>query len=151
MWPHGRDMACPGCPLNWIPHWCMWVTLSQAMSLLCPGWISSSSQAAQETQIYLNPGFSCAASQQGPVSSLSGTEMGVCSSFLGHRWGKHGLVGSAVAGGDGECQGGGEIAWLCSFPLFTTALHWGVCSAALRVTVATPRDGLCLLNALLLE
>lgn len=46
--------------------WCEWVTLSQSVPVLCQGWTSPSSQAAQETRIYLHPGFSCAVSQQDP-------------------------------------------------------------------------------------
>lgn len=138
MWPRGRDMTCPGCPLNRIQHWCMWVTLSQAVSVLCPGWISSSSQAAQETQIYLNPGFSCAASQQGHGSSLSGTETAVCSSLLGYRWGKHRLVGSAVPGcrrwrGMSSRRWENLAVWL---PSLLNSLPLRLWSAALRMDFA---------------
>lgn len=48
---------------------CLWVTLSQAVPVFCQGWTSSSSQAAQETGNYLNPGFSCGVSQQDPITS----------------------------------------------------------------------------------
>lgn len=48
--------------------WYVWVTLGQAVPVLCQGWTSSSSQAAQEIRIYLNPGFSCAVSQKAPIT-----------------------------------------------------------------------------------
>lgn len=91
---HEQDALCTGFYAG-----CVWVTLSQAVPAPCQGWTSSSSQAAQETRVYLNPGFSCAASQQDPVTSpLSEGENAACGSLLGHGWGKRGLVSAAVAG-----------------------------------------------------
>lgn len=131
----------------------MWVTLSQAVTVLCPGRISSSSEVAQETQIYLNPGFSHAASQQGPVSSLPGTERAVCSSLWGTDRGRMALWAppwqEEMRNAHGEVEDPGYVASLPSL-----SLPLSVWPVALRMTVATPRnlrDGLCLLNILLLE
>jgi len=132
------------------------VTLSQAVPVPCQGCASSSSQ---EIRIYLNAGFSSAASQQDPVTSpLSGMETAVCGFLVGCRWGKHGLVGSAAAGcrrwwGEGFRSKGASV-WLCCCPLFAAAFHRGAWSVAVVMAVASPRnpkDGLCLLNTLLLE
>lgn len=98
---HSRSVAtCQGCDqvvlCTGYHARCVWVTLCQAMPVLCQGWTSSSSQAAQERRIYLNPGFSCAASQEAPVPSpLPGTEAAVCGCLVGHRWGSTALWAGA--------------------------------------------------------
>lgn len=96
------------------------------------------------------------------LASFSGTETATCGSLVRHRWGKHGLVGSVVAGwrrwwvegfkGKGNAKG--KAKEQVSHCVFAAAFHRGVCSVVLMMTVATlrnHRNGLSLLNTLLLE
>lgn len=70
----------------------MWVTLTQAVAMICQGWTFSSSQAAQETWIYLNPGFFYAVRQQDPVTFQGGRWLFVApfGAQMGEAW-PHGL------------------------------------------------------------